>query len=135
MPFLFEKLDVYQKSLELVDEISKLVNEKKLNPALRDQLNRASLSISLNIAEGTGRFSKAEKRNFYLIARGSTYECVAIMQVLLRQKTLAIEEYDLFYRKYEAISKMLSGLIKGVEGKTASIADSSRQSNHPAATN
>ena len=80
-------------------------------------MNRASLSISLNIAEGTGRFSKAEKRNFYLIARGSTYECVAIMQVLLRQKTLAIEEYDLLYRKYESISKMLSGLIKGIEGK------------------
>ena len=117
MFFLFEKLDVYQKSLELVDEISKLVKEKKLNPSLRDQLNRASLSISLNIAEGTGRFSKAEKRNFYLIARGSTYECVAIIQVLFRQQTLSHEEYDLLYNGYESISKMLSGLIRGLETK------------------
>lgn len=117
MTFLFEKLDVYQRSLEIVDEISALVSTKKINPALRDQLTRAVLSIALNIAEGTGRFTKADKRSFYIIARGSTYECVAIVQVLLRQNTLTKEEYTMLYEKYEIISKMISGLIQGLDEK------------------
>lgn len=56
MPFLFEKLDVYQKSLQFAEEISKTTDSfPKGNYYLIDQLNRAALSISTNIAEGNGR--------------------------------------------------------------------------------
>jgi four helix bundle protein len=51
--------------------------------ALRDQLDRASASILLNIAEGAGRFSPPEKARFYGIARGSATECAAILDLLL----------------------------------------------------
>jgi four helix bundle protein len=48
----------------------------------KDQLRRASLSIVLNIAEGSGRFTKPAKRNFYVIAKGSVYECSALFDIL-----------------------------------------------------
>ena len=51
--------------------------------SLRDQLERASSSIVLNIAEGCGRFAQAEKAHFYLIARGSAMECVAVFNLAL----------------------------------------------------
>ena len=59
---------------------------------LRDQLRRASLSIVLNIAEGAGRRSRAQKRHFYGIARGSAMESAAIVDVLrVRQLATADE--------------------------------------------
>ena len=57
---------------------------------LRDQLERASLSIALNIAEGAGRRPRADKSRFYGIARGSANECAAIFDVL-RVRGLASE--------------------------------------------
>jgi four helix bundle protein len=49
---------------------------------LRDQLRRASLSVILNVAEGAGQRSRAQKRQHYNIARGSTMECAAIVDVI-----------------------------------------------------
>ena len=59
------------------------VTPRRGHAGLRDQLQRASASIVLNIAEGCGRFARAEKAHFYLIARGSALECAAAFDVLL----------------------------------------------------
>lgn len=70
--FDFEKYEVYIKAKKFTIEISSYLD--KLDPKNKriiDQLSRASLSIPLNIAEGAGRYSKADKKNFYTIARGS----------------------------------------------------------------
>ncbi len=84
MPFLFENLNVYQKALTWVKDVENLcrASQGQTSPGLLNQLSRASLSIPLNIAEGNGRWHKAEKRQFYWIARGSVFECVAVIQVL-----------------------------------------------------
>ncbi|MEJ2479002.1 MAG: four helix bundle protein [Acidihalobacter sp.] len=66
----------------------------------------------LNIAEGTGRFTKPDKRNFYIIARGSAFECVAIFDYLSEQKVINQESFKEFYAMLEEISKMLYVLIK-----------------------
>ncbi|MCX6740494.1 MAG: four helix bundle protein [Candidatus Parcubacteria bacterium] len=65
----------------------------------------------INITEGSGKFSKADKRNFYTIARASTYECVSLLEIILEEDQISREEYNDFYSKYEIISKMLLGLI------------------------
>ena len=81
--FDFEKLEVYKKAHALTLEILRILyREKNLDPYMKDQLRRASLSVVLNIAEGTGRVSRADKKHFYTIARGSVFECVAMVKVL-----------------------------------------------------
>ena len=76
--FDFEKLSVYQKSKVFNKNVAVFLSNTKTDRTTNDQLRRASFSIMLNIAEGTGRFTKPDKRNFYVIARGSAFECVAI---------------------------------------------------------
>jgi four helix bundle protein len=68
----------------------------------------------LNIAEGSSRFSKADRRNFFVIARGSAFECVAIFDFLQDEKLLDKEMYDQYYRQTEELSKMLFAMIKNL---------------------
>jgi len=75
-----ERLDVYRLALEL--QVAAAAIDLRRESVLRDQLRRASLSVPLNIAEGAGQRSRAQKRRFYGIARGSAMECAAIFDVL-----------------------------------------------------
>jgi four helix bundle protein len=75
-----EKLDVYRIALEFQAFAVQLV-AKRSHAELRDQLDRASISIVLNIAEGCGRRSPADKGRFYAMARGSASECAAIVDL------------------------------------------------------
>ena len=110
--FDFEKLDVYQKAKELNKDVLKfLKNNRQLDSYLRDQLRRTSISMVINIAEGSGKFSKADKRNFYIIARGSIYESVSLFEIVLEEEQITNDLYKKFYQKFETISKMLLGLI------------------------
>ena len=84
-----EKLDVYRIALEFQAIAGQLV-PKRGYAELRDQLERASISIVLNIAEGCGRRSPADKGRFYSMARGSATECAAIVD-LLRARGLVDE--------------------------------------------
>ncbi len=120
MDFLFERLDVYKLSIDLVESLDSVIDSIKGRfPAPRiDQLTRASLSIPLNIAEGSGRHRPLEQGRFYVIARGSAFECVAILQVLKRKKLVEDKEYAARYEDLLKVSKMLSGLIKHAELKS-----------------
>jgi len=116
MAFMFENLDVYQKAVDFIDQITSLTEQ--FPPGyyfLTDQLNRAALSIATNIAEGNGRFTKANRKNFFIIARGSAQECVPLLE-LARRKGFAEEVTIAGLRaRVEVIAKMISGLIKGLE--------------------
>ena len=76
-----ESLDVYQLALKFHLGVMTLLPQRG-SPTLRDQLERASISIILNIAEGAGRRSPADRRRYFVIAQGSTYECSAILDIL-----------------------------------------------------
>jgi four helix bundle protein len=76
-----EKLDAYRVALEFQALACQLL-PKRGCAELRDQLDRASISIVLNIAEGCGRRSPADKARFYSMARGSATECAAILDLL-----------------------------------------------------
>lgn len=86
MSFDFRNLEVYRKSKLFHLFALKLIEEIKLTSYMKDQLGRASLSIVLNIAEGSGKFSKPDRRSFFVIARASVFECVAVIDILNDQK-------------------------------------------------
>ena len=113
--FDFEKLTVYNKARETRKLLfSVMAGHKRLDRIVADQLKRAMLSVMLNIAEGTGKSGKADKKNFFTIARGSCYETIAIMDVLLDDGIINGDEYKQLYANFEEISKMLLGLINSV---------------------
>lgn len=83
-----ERLDCYRVAIEFQTVAGRLVSNRRLG-ALRDQLDRASVSIALNIAEGAGRQTVRDKSRFFTIARGSAYECAAILDLLLARGQMA----------------------------------------------
>lgn len=110
--FDFEKFEVYKKAQSFAKEVSDFIETIPAKHArIIDQLIRASLSIPLNIAEGAGRYSKPDKKNFYIIARGSVFECVAIFDLLAAKALLDDTLRKRFYETAEELSKMISGLI------------------------
>ena len=122
MEFLFEKLEVYQRAMSLVEAVDALIETIKGRfPATRiDQLTRASLSIPLNIAEGNGRRRPAERSHFFTIARGSVFECVAVLEVLKRKHLLPVEKHAQIYGDLQVVAKMIGGLIRHAEASATS---------------
>jgi four helix bundle protein len=113
--FDFEKLDVYKKA-KVFNTIAYnyVIKGNGLDRTVKDQLRRASFSIMLNIAEGSRRFSRLDRRNFYVIARGSVFECVAIFDFLKEEKIITEELHNDFYSKSEELSKMIYTMIKNL---------------------
>jgi four helix bundle protein len=111
--FKFENLDAWKVSLELFRKIvectDRLTSRNQL--FLSEQIRRAALSVSSNIAEGTGREGVRESRQFFNIAKGSVYEVVSIAHVLRQENILTVEEYRDCYRLSDRVAGMLSGLI------------------------
>jgi len=113
MAFMFEKLQVYQKAVDFADEAAALTESFPGGYGfLGDQLNRAALSIAANLAEGNGRFTKADRKNFFTIARGSAQECVPLLEVARRRSLLEEPKHAELPAELEVIAKMISGLIK-----------------------
>ena len=116
MAFMFENLQVYQKAVDLADQVSSLTEGfPRGYYFLVDQLNRAALSIATNLAEGNGRFTKADRRNFFTIARGSTQECVPLLEVARRRGFIDKARHAELRADLEVIAKMISGLINGLK--------------------
>ena len=116
MSFMFEKLEVYQKAVDLADQIAGLTEKFPRGYGfLTDQLNRAAISVAANIAEGNGRFTKADRRNFFTIARGSVQECVPLLELARRRNLVEHKTHNQLISQLEDIAKMLSGLIKGLD--------------------
>ena len=116
MPFAHENLDVYRLALDFVVLADDLVeNLPRGRGHLADQLIRASTSIVLNIAEGAGKFSKPDKRRYYLTAAGSTTECAAILDVCLRLNLVLAERHSVGKAMLERVAAMLVRLAKSQE--------------------
>lgn len=113
--FRFESLKVFDESIIFSTEIYKLTRDwpKSETYGLTDQIRRAAVSISLNIAEGSSR-TKKDFGHFLDLSRGSCFECVAAMKIAKANNYLSVESYTKFYMKCEQISKMLSLLKNSV---------------------
>jgi len=118
MAFMFENLDVYQKAVDFTDQIISLTESfPRGYYFLTDQLNRASLSIATNIAEGNGRFTKADRKHFFIIARGSAQECIPLLELARRKQLISESTVSELRNQLEIIAKMISGLINGLKNK------------------
>ena len=91
----FQKLDVYQRSIELLSLTRRVVAElPKGHSDLADQLRRSAQSIPQNIAEGCGRTTRADKARHYTIARGSAMESAAHLDVMRVAEVIEADAYD-----------------------------------------
>ena len=116
--FDFEKLIVWQKAVAFVELIlektDKFYNSNG-NFRLREQLDACSSSIPMNIAEGKGRFSKKEFKQFLYYSRGSLNETVTILLLLHRRSWLSEGDYMDLKLKAIELSKILNGLINSLK--------------------
>ncbi len=104
-----EKLDVYQCALQFLSLALEVVGKLPSGSKVAiDQLDRASLSIVLNIAEGAGKTTSADKHKFFASARGSAMECGGIFDVLKMQKKLDDGMYIQVKRLLVRIVQMLT---------------------------
>ena len=118
----FRNLKVYQLCRQLNKEIFTLLKESNCDRTIRDQLSRASMSIALNIAEGAGRFSSKDKKHFYIIARASAAECMAILDIMEDLDILSPLQAARFRERYEELSKMMFGMIRALEAPAQGLA-------------
>ena len=106
--FDHEKLDVYKAAIEFVVLAEEIIEHLPRGKSyLTDQLQRASCSISLNIAEGAGEYSGNEKYRFYRMAKRSATECAGILDVCKSLKAIEEQRYEIARRLLMRIVSML----------------------------
>ena len=110
----YQRFDVYRVALEFQGLVPRLFPKRGYGP-LRDQLDRASASIVLNIAEGCGRFSRGDKAQFYLIARGSAMESAAVLDVLLSRGLVADAIHRHAVGLLIRVTQMLTRLVQRMQ--------------------
>ncbi len=108
--FDHEKLNVYQDAIRFVSWADAILETIPKNLAVHGQLDRASTSIPLNIAEGNGKYTAPDRCRFFDIARGSALECAACLDVLTAKNRLA--QADQGKEILARIVSMLVGLIR-----------------------
>jgi four helix bundle protein len=110
--FDHEKLEVYLESLRVIAWLEPLLEKLPKSISVRDQLDRASTSIPLNIAEGNGKFTKTDRCHYFDNARGSSLECAAALDVLVAKAKCELTEVLPGKERLRGVVSMLVGLIK-----------------------
>jgi four helix bundle protein len=115
--FNFENSDLYQRSLAFSNEIYNITKDFPNSElyGLTDQLKRASMSISSNLAEGYNNHYKKEKMRYYRIARGSVHECVPQLTVSFMQNFIDTDKFNELHDESYELSSMISGLIRSIK--------------------
>jgi len=116
MQFNFEKLIVWQKSMELVDWIYDLVKKfpRSETIILIPQLLRAANSVPCNIAEGSYRQSKKQFIQFLFIAKGSLSETLTLLEVVYKRRYISEEEREKIRFLSKDIFNLSSALIRSL---------------------
>jgi|SRR3989344_4525550 len=107
----FEDIISWQKARELAVYIYRIFNVNR-DYGFRDQIQRATMSISNNIAEGFERKGNKEFKKFLYIAKGSSAEVRSMAYIASELEYISKEEFKTIYNQSLEISKLLSGLIK-----------------------
>ena len=112
--FLFdhEKLAVYQEAIAFIAWLSALLDGTLRSGEVKDQLDRASTSMALNIAEGNGKYALKDRCRFFDIAHGPALECAAGLDVLVAKGKCLPDQIRPGKERLQRIVKMLLGLLK-----------------------
>ena len=115
--FNFEKLEIWHEAIAFADLVYQLTrhfpDEERFG--LTNQMRRAAVSISSNVAEGCSRSSRVDYARFVEIATGSLFEVVSQATIGRNQGFLNLADYQQLYQAAEKQSRMLSGLRKSLE--------------------
>ena len=109
----FQDLIVWQKSIDLASEIIDLAENLETDRKhyrLIEQLEAAATSVPMNIAEGKGRFTKKDYGHFLIIARGSLFETMTLLEIFRKKSWITEEKFNSIEKQSIEISKMLTSI-------------------------
>ena len=112
--FDFQNLAVYKKAKLFHVYCKNIILIKKLDRFVVDQLGRASFSVPLNIAEGSGKFSKADRKNYFTTARASVFECVAVLDIIKDEGKISDSDLERMLNDANELSRILYAMIKNL---------------------
>jgi four helix bundle protein len=115
--FGFKKLKVWQRALDFADqviELSENLETSRKHYRLLEQIEAASASIPQNIAEGKGRHTDKEFKQFLYYSRGSLFEVVTLLNLFHLRNWISDAQLKELEIKAEEVGKMLNGLIKSI---------------------
>ncbi len=114
--FRFEDLDIWKDSIDVADMLFDYAEraESKNHYRFAEQLRGAALSISNNIAEGAGSFSKNEFAQFLNYARRSVFECTNIIIVFQRREIISMDEKNELFGKLKYLSQRITNFRKTI---------------------
>ena len=118
MKFGYEDLEVWNKAVNfavrVIDTVENISTDRK-HYRLLEQIEASSTSVSMNLAEGKGRFSKKEFVQYCYIYRGSLYETMTLLEIFRRVKWITDSEYKELESDGIEIASMIKGLINSLK--------------------
>lgn len=117
MKFGYEDLEVWNRAVDFAVNIINLVESldtSRKHYRLLEQIEASSTSISMNLAEGKGRFSKKEFVQYCYIARGSLYETMTLLEIFKRKKWISTSDFSPLEAEGKEIASMIKGLINSL---------------------
>jgi four helix bundle protein len=112
--FDFQRMEVYKKSILFYVGCKDILKLTTIERNVRSQLSRAAYSIVLNIAEGSGRKSPADRKHFFTISRASVFECAAVLDILRIENLIDAQTHKNQLEQANEISKMLYAMIRNL---------------------
>lgn len=112
--FDHEKLIAYQRSIQFVAWSSQLLEKLRAKLAVSNQLDRASTSVPLNLAEGNAKFTAPDRCRYFDSARGSALECAACLDVLVAKRKCTLEETQSGKEMLRDTVSLIVGLVRKI---------------------
>ncbi len=124
MKFGYEDLKVWNMAVDFAVKVIELVENLETDRKhyrLFEQIEASSTSISMNLAEGKGHYSKKEFIHFSYIARGSLYETMTLLEIFRRKKWISTDKYTQLEEDAKEIASMIKGLINSISVKAENL--------------
>jgi len=118
MKFGYEDLQLWNRAVDFavkVIELVETVNTERKHYRLLEQIESSSTSVSMNLAEGKGRFSQKEFMPYCYIARGSLYETMTLLEIFKRKGWISEEKFSSLKSEGIEIASMIKGLINAIK--------------------